>query len=167
MTVSGEHDSDAYNFVDCAMTTVKAAGLSKVGCYYFFQRCEAHPEVDVSFSVEMDESLTGNTDSVFETNSTTTSRSLDGEKKRAYAAIVDVSAVASSIASEMKETNRLARESFIVAQDAANELKQKNLLAKAKNNLAKQSQMITLAQHLGKNDLLEQILASMDSKDDD
>ena len=71
------------------------------------------------------------------------------DKKRAYAAIAEMSSVAITIADEMKETNRLA-------QETAKEMKEKN-------RLAKQSQLITLAQHLGKQELLEDILASLAS----
>jgi len=56
-----------------------------------------------------------------------------GDKKRAYAALVDMSNVAKNIAKEMKETNRLAQEA---------------------SKMAKKSQLIALAQHLGKNDIL-------------
>jgi hypothetical protein len=62
-------------------------------------------------------------------------------KKRAYAAIVDMSTVGATIAGEMKETNRIAQE-----------------LNMAKNCIAKQSQLIQLAQHLGKEDILEGLL---------
>lgn len=36
MTLSGEHDSDVYNFVDVALKKVGTAGLTLLGCYYFF-----------------------------------------------------------------------------------------------------------------------------------
>jgi hypothetical protein len=56
------------------------------------------------------------------------------DKKKAYAAIVDMTNIASTtIANEMKETNRLAR----------------------------QSQLIQLAQHLGKADMLEDLLQDL------
>ena len=48
--------------------------------------------------------------------------------------MVDISNVAKSIAQEMKETNRLAKEAA---------------------GLAKQSQLISVAQHLGKNEILD------------
>ena len=142
MTLSGEHDSNPYNFVDIAMKNVGKNGLSTLGCYYFFKRCDANPEVDVHFSQEMDEVLKGNTDEI-EPMAKGTGLS---EKKRAYAAMVDISNVAKSIAQEMKETNRLAKEAA---------------------GLAKQSQLISVAQHLGKNEILEKILASFSSSSDD
>jgi hypothetical protein len=39
MATSREHDNDPYNFVDVAMKKVGGTGLTKTGCYYFFQRC--------------------------------------------------------------------------------------------------------------------------------
>jgi FtsZ-binding cell division protein ZapB len=110
-------------------------------------RCEANPEVDVRFADRMDEVLMGNTDAPLEPSVSATSAS--SEKKRAFAAIADISSVAMTIADEMKETNRLA-------QEQANEMKEKN-------RLAKQSQIIALAQHLGKQEILEQMLATLSS----
>jgi hypothetical protein len=102
----------------------------------------------------MDDVLMGNTDGPLEQPiSATSSGSGNSDKKRAYTAIVDMSNVAITIADEMKETNRLAKET-------ANEMKEKN-------RLAKQSQLITLAQHLGKHDILEGILASLASSSGD
>jgi hypothetical protein len=37
MTTSGEHNNNPYNFVDVAMKKVGGTGLTKTGCYYFFQ----------------------------------------------------------------------------------------------------------------------------------
>jgi hypothetical protein len=154
MTISGEHDNNAYNFIDVAMKNVGSTGLAKLGCYYFYLRCEENPEVDVRFADRMDDVLMGNTDGPLEQPiSATSSGSGNSDKKRAYTAIVDMSNVAITIADEMKETNRLAKET-------ANEMKEKN-------RLAKQSQLITLAQHLGKHDILEGILASLASSSGD
>ena len=153
MTISGEHDNDAYNFVDVAMKNVGSTGLTKIGCYYFFMRCEDNPEVDVRFADGMDEILMGNTDSPLGPTTNGSDATTGSEKKRAYAAIVDMSTVAITIADEMKETNRLA-------QQTAHEMKEKN-------RLAKQSQLISLAQHLGKQEILEGILASLASSCDD
>ena len=144
MTLGGEHDSNPYNFVEIAMKNVGKNGLSALGCYYFFKRCDNNPKVDVHFSQEMDDALKGNTDDieplgVKETVSTS-------EKKRAYAAIVDISTHAKTIAQEMRETNRLAREAA---------------------DLLKQSHLISVAQHLGKDELLEKILESVSSSFDD
>lgn len=155
MTQSGEHDNDAYNFVDNAIKTVGISGLSNIGCYYFYQRCGMHPEVDASFADTMDDYLKGNTDSPLSSLGSVASTNNAGtEKKRAYAAIAEMSTAAVALVGEMKETNRLAHESTKVAQETANEMKKKN-------QLAQQSQLIALAQHLGKRDILEQLLATL------
>jgi K+/H+ antiporter YhaU regulatory subunit KhtT len=116
--------------------------------------------VDVRYTIQMDVVLRGYTDnnlSSFEKNSEAgVNKSLKNEKKRAYAAITDMSDVAKTIAEAMNETNWLAQESAKSAQDSAAALIEQN-------RLAKQAQLIGLAQHLGKNDLLEQILASFSS----
>jgi hypothetical protein len=59
-------------------------------------------------------------------------------------AIVDMSTVGATIAGEMKETNCIAQEL--------------NMAMKEKNHIAKQSQLIQLAQHLKKEDILEGLL---------
>jgi uncharacterized membrane protein len=61
-------------------------------------------------------------------------------KKRAYAAFVDMSNVVTSIAAEMKKSTPAMEE---------------------KNRIVKQSQPIMLAQHLGKDDMLQGLLADV------
>ena len=150
MTQSREHNSNPYNFVEVAMKNVGATGLTELGCYYFFKRCDDNPQVDVFFTDKLDDNLKGNTDTMSMIDSKETRSS---EKKRAYAAMADISKTAKSIADAMKETNRLA-------QETANEMKEKN-------RLMKQSQLISLAQHLGKQEILEQMLLSFASSSDD
>lgn len=152
---SGENDNDPYNFVENAMkkTTGANSNLTHIGVYYFFMRCAAKKEVDETFCDTMDESLRGSTnsplvildDASIGMNSTTPPSSvggrknLDSKKVEAYAAIVDMSHSATSIAQAMRQTNILAKESI---------------------RLAEQSQLIMVAQHLGKSDLLEDLLSN-------
>ena len=70
--------------------------------------------------------------------------------------MTDMSGVAKSMAVEMKETNRLALES-------TEALKKKNELSEEKNRLAKQSQLIAIAQALGRPEILEEMLQSFSS----
>jgi hypothetical protein len=161
MTQNREDDNNAYNFVDLAMKRVGGTGLTTIGCYYFFVQCEATPEVDVCFTDTMDLALMGNTESsplkdsaLTASSGSTTTIALD--KKRAYAAIVDMSHVASMIADEMKETNKIAKESNHLANATTTAIIEKN-------QIAKQLQLITLAQHLGKEDMLEKLLADLAS----
>ena len=159
MRLSGEHDSDAYNFVEVAIKKVGAGGLTLVGCYYFFKICDGHPEVDVTYTVTLDDAIKGNTDDdlgVYIPSEATAKNDLRNEKKRAYAAMTDMSGVAKSMAVEMKETNRLALES-------TEALKKKNELSEEKNRLAKQSQLIAIAQALGRPEILEEMLQSFSS----
>jgi hypothetical protein len=104
--------------------------LSTLGCYYFYTRCESTPEVDVRFAVEMDDALKGNTG---DTESLKRPEVKCNEKKKAFAAVVEISNTAKSIASAMEKTNRLAE----------------------------QAQLISVAQALGKHDILENILKTM------
>jgi hypothetical protein len=143
MTVSGEHNSDPYNFVEVAMKKVGKNGLTLLGCYYFFKLCDKNPEVNVSYSIQMDNILKGNDDDYNADGSLRNKQ--DSQKKRAYTAMVDIANVTKNISVEMKETNRLV-------QDLINAVKEKNWLAK-------QSQVIVaIAQHLGKNEMLEDLI---------
>ena len=116
------------------MKRVGKAGLSLMGCYYFFMRCNKFPEIDVHFSQTLDTSVSGNTDD----GPSPTSSGLG--KKVAAETMADISNFSKEIVAEMKETNRLAQEA---------------------NKLIKNNQIIQLAQHLGKTDELEQMWASI------
>jgi hypothetical protein len=134
MTLSGEHDSDAYNFVEVAMKKVGKAGLGLIGCYFFFMRCNKFPDIDVHFSQTLDTSVSGNTD---DDVSPTSSGSA---KKVAAKTMAEISNFSKEIAGEMKETNRLAQEA---------------------NKLVKINAVIQLASVLGKTEMLEQMLADI------
>ena len=159
MTTSGEHDNNPYNFVETAMKKAGSTGLTIIGCYYFFVRCEATDGVDSSFSDTMDPTLMGSTaDSALDVDSSvlTSSISTSGggmmvDKKRAYAAMVDMTGVGNTIAEEMKETNKIAKETVLA-------MNEKNRLTAEANYTAKITQQIMLAQHLGRQDMLEKIL---------
>ena len=111
MTTSGEHDINPYYFVHVAMNNVGKSGLSASGCYYFFMHCKLHPEVDVSFKVEMDDALKGSTADLCFTN---TNEDKGSNKKRAYSAMIDISTTAKSIAIAMDKTNRLAEQAQMI-----------------------------------------------------
>jgi hypothetical protein len=117
MTVSGEHDSDPYNFVEVAMKKVGKSGLTLLGCYYFLKLCDKNPEVDVSHSIQMDDTLKGNTDDDHNTPDGSLKNKNENQKKRAYAAIAKIADVTKNISVEMKETNRLAQESVDAVKD--------------------------------------------------
>jgi hypothetical protein len=139
MTVSGEHDNDPYNFVEVAMKKVGKTRLSLLGCYYFFKLCDENPEVDTHHCMEMDNILKGNTDEDDRKADAYSNVRQQKKKERAYAAMEKMSIVAEDIALQMKETNRLAQ----------------------------QSQLIAVAQHLGKEEILEKLLSSFCSSSDD
>jgi hypothetical protein len=165
MTLSGEHDNDAFNFVELAMKKAgSCTGVSVLGVYYFHALCDANPDIDVNFADEMD-ALMGSTNQPLdslemwsddgvdaEKRSDSTSAVVStpkgrkaaakketiesaNEKKRAYSAVVDMSETGVSIRDQMIETNRLV----------------------------KQNQIIMLAQHLNKEDILEEILTNLRS----
>lgn len=180
MTTSGEHGNDPYNFVDVAMKKAGGTGLTTLGCYYFFLRCSATPAIDVSFAVAMEPALMGSTrelpvedlDMSLTRPSTpsTIGSTMSAQKKRAFdaAMLVDVAAVGTTMAVEMKETNKIAKETVQEMKEQNGIAKEKNRLSEEKNRLAseadrtaKQSQLIQLAQHLGRNEILETILQNL------
>ena len=150
MTISGEHDSDVFNFVEVAMKNIPGkSGLSLLGCYYFFMRCDDNPEIDVVFSTDVDDAIKGNTTVDLTKHDNNSKNEKNNEKKKAYAAMVEISNTAKSIAESMENTNRLAE--------------QNNIIAKQNNVIAPQAQIISVAQALGKNDVLEKLLKEMSS----
>jgi hypothetical protein len=138
MTASGEHDSDPYNFVDLAMKSAKATSvLTKIGCYYFFQRCvEKNQEIDDTFGDTMDEALKGNTNSSLSPSplgdSASTINNNSSEKKRAYTAIDNISSSLNSISAQVT----------------------------AQTEIAQRAQLIELAKSLGDMDMLRGLLAT-------
>jgi hypothetical protein len=61
MTASGTHDSDPWNFIEAAMHAAKKPSLTKLGVYYFYVRCEEHPDMDSQFQPFLDSTLLGDT----------------------------------------------------------------------------------------------------------
>jgi hypothetical protein len=59
MTKSGEHGNDPWDFIQLAMKDF--TGLTKIGVYYFYTRCEANPAIDGTFQPFLDSSLKGST----------------------------------------------------------------------------------------------------------
>jgi hypothetical protein len=66
MTVSGTHDTDPWNFVECAMAGTRE--FTEVKVYYFYQRCEANSNIDSCFQPFLDTSIRGNTVSLLGDN---------------------------------------------------------------------------------------------------
>jgi hypothetical protein len=67
MTVSGTHDNEPWNFVECAM--MKVPGFTKIAVYYFYKRCEACDEIDSVFQPFLDQAMVGDTTSLGENDS--------------------------------------------------------------------------------------------------
>ena len=58
ITKSGTYDSDLYNFVEVAMKGF--TGLTPISVFYFYKRCDEHPDIDSMFQPFMNEDLKGN-----------------------------------------------------------------------------------------------------------
>ena len=152
MVVSGEHDNDPYNFMDVGIKKMASGqSLTKLGCYYFFMRCNNHPEIDDKFMTDVEDEIKGNTSDV----GVIPDSSYSAQKKRAYSAIADLQDVAKTIAEQMKETNRLAS---LTADkiDETNRIASEN--AKKKATLKEQANLISIATSLGDTELLRSLL---------
>ena len=140
MTKSGTHDSDPFNFMEVAVNKVGKVGLSMLGAYYFYQRCEEHPGIDDCFDTSMSINLLGNTTNLDGGRDDYPNVTEKSQRKRAYAAMTDLTNIAANIKSQMEQSNKLVRK----------------------------SQLISVAQTLGKHDILEKILQRfVDEEDED
>ena len=147
MTVSGEHDSDPFNFMEVARKSVKGGALTNIGCYYFFIRCNEYPEVDIRFNLQLDENVAGNTD---ENHGMVPTVAANSGKKIAMKTMAEIATSSQEIAVEMKETNRLGRE----ANDTA------KLAVETAKRTAQTQQLIQMAPLLGRTEALEQLFAN-------
>ena len=73
MTVSGTHDNEPWNFVECAMAKVPG-GFTKITVYFFYKQCEACDGIDSVFQPFSDSSMVGNTTTSLGNNSDSDSR---------------------------------------------------------------------------------------------
>ena len=58
MTKSRTHDSDPYNFVEITMR--RFTGLTPISVFYFYKRCDEHPDIDSVFQPFKNDYLKGN-----------------------------------------------------------------------------------------------------------
>jgi hypothetical protein len=133
------------------MKSAKATSvLTKIGCYYFFQRCvEKNQEIDDTFGDTMDEALKGNTNSSLSPSplgdSASTINNNNSEKKRAYTAIDNISSSLNSISAQVTAQTEIARRATEIARRAT--------------EIAQRAQLIELAKSLGDMDMLRGLLA--------
>ena len=114
MTVSGTHDSDPWNFVECAMTGM-TKGVTKIAVYYFYKRCKADKDVDSCFQPFLDTDIRGDTVSLLDDNdidvvSSSSSKKLTAqeERERADSAMLqDVFAQGNSILKRLADSAEL------------------------------------------------------------
>jgi hypothetical protein len=80
MTLSSEHNSGVFNFVEVAMKKAGTGGFTLLGYYYFLKICDLHPEVDVAYLVTLDDVIRGKTDDNFGTEANS-KKELRNDKK--------------------------------------------------------------------------------------
>ena len=76
MTVSGTHDNEPWNFVECAMAKVQG-GFTKIAVYYFYKQCEACDGIDSVFQPFLDSSMVGDSTSLGDNNDSDAGREHD------------------------------------------------------------------------------------------
>jgi hypothetical protein len=87
MTLSGEHGNDPWDFIQVAMKEI--TGLTKIGVYYFYMRCEDNPSIDGAFQPFLDSSLKGSTVDIGQDNSSQVSSIMGSAKKRKQDQVYD------------------------------------------------------------------------------
>jgi hypothetical protein len=167
MTLSGKHDNDAFNFVELAMKKAgSCTGVSVLGVYYFHALCDANPDIDVNFADEMDDALMGNTNQPLDSLETWSDDGVDAEKRSDGTTSAAVSTPKGRKATNKNETNESANEkkrsysAVVDMSDTGVSIRDQMIET---NRLVKQNQIIMLAQHLNKEDILEEILSNLRS----
>ena len=106
MTQSGTHESDPYDFMEHAIRKSSVSRCPPLAAFYFFIRCDDNPEIDAATQDCLDIEMEGSTSESF--IDSVVPRSTD--RKRAYAAIAEISETTKRIAFEMKASVRVAEE---------------------------------------------------------
>jgi hypothetical protein len=61
MGVSGQHNGNAWDFIQCAVTVTHLKSVTHLAVYYFWMRCEHQPGIDESFQQFLDPEIKGST----------------------------------------------------------------------------------------------------------
>ena len=104
MTQSGTHESDPFDFMQVATHSLAISGTPPLASYYFFLRCDENPEIDIAHQDSLDPEMEGSTVSSLEA-----AAPKSNEKKRAYAAIYDISTTTKRIADGIEQQNSIAQ----------------------------------------------------------
>ena len=81
MSISGTHDNEAWNFIECAMAKTRMGGYTKVAVNYFYKQCEEIPGIDSHFQPFLDDALIGDTVSLHNSSSDSEESSLGSTTK--------------------------------------------------------------------------------------
>jgi hypothetical protein len=157
MTVSGTHDSDPWNFVECAMAGTR--GFSKVAVYYFYQRCEANSDIDSCFQPFLDTSIRGDTVSLLGDDDDDDVDGLSSKKRAAAPQDEHEQATDSIIQSVLAQGNTILKH----LADAAEERK---VVA---SNLKKKTKFLArleVAKALGDREELKKLMDEVRAMDD-
>jgi hypothetical protein len=105
MTTSGTHESDPWNFIQQAIKASKCTGVTHVGMYYFFMRCENTPGIDESFQPFLNPENKGSTEYLGDDSEymISTPRGASGQKRQLNDMVGDTTTQLSSILKGQEE----------------------------------------------------------------
>ena len=66
MSLSGTQNNVVWDLVESALRTKGSSGITKIGLYYFYMRCEMIPDIDSHFQPFMDSSLIGDSTGILD-----------------------------------------------------------------------------------------------------
>lgn len=88
MTQSGHHSNSPWDYVQAGLKEVNS--LTKIAAYYFFCRCNEHPDIDNHFKTFLDDDIKGSTvDIGSATSSITTNFEMGKRRKRVASDITE------------------------------------------------------------------------------
>jgi hypothetical protein len=159
MTQSGTHDNDPYNFVEIAMR--EFTGLTPIGVYYFYCRCEANKGIDDAFQPFLDNSLKG---SSVDLGDDLSSVGGSAKKKANGTANPDIAGMHQQLMQEMTQNNKRMMESM---DEQVRESKRSNDVRQQKCDEMKRynnfMQRLELAKAMNDNEAMKKLLEESNS----
>jgi hypothetical protein len=159
MTQSGTHDNDPYNFVEIAMR--EFTGLTPIGVYYFYVRCEANKGIDDAFQPFLDNSLKGSSVDLGDDQSSSEG---SAKKNARDAANPDFAGMHQQLMQEMTQNNKRMIESM---DEQVRETKRSNDVRQQKCDEMKRynnfMQRLELAKAMNDNEAMKKLLEESNS----
>jgi hypothetical protein len=82
MGVSRQHNGNAWDFIQRAMTVTRVKGVTHLAVYYFWMQCEHQPGIDESFQPFLDPEIKGSTVDIGKVVTTQSDLGSCGQKRK-------------------------------------------------------------------------------------